>query len=93
MYVSGPCIYPTEKLKQLKLQSKRVSINAEISIKLLYSGCTFFEISGSMERGKVGSNAISLKNLLDVGISFIKLIIDMKIVNRKLYNKKLSRIK
>ena len=91
-YISGPCIYPMARLKQLKLKSKRLSIVSEISIKLLYSDCTYCEVSGNMQRGKSGSTTISLQNFLEVTISFIKLLIDIKIINRKLYNKRSVRI-
>ena len=86
-YISGPCIYPMKKMKELKLKSKRLSIAAEISIKLLSLGCTYCEVSGHMQKGKIGSNAISINNLLEVSISFLKLLIEIKIKKRRLYNK------
>ena len=81
-----------DKLKRLKIKSKRISYVAETSIKLLLSGCTYHEVSGHMQRGKVGSSTISIRNLLDVVSSFIKLLIDTKLLNKKLFNKKSDRV-
>ena len=91
-YISGPCIYPVEKLKKLDLKSKRFSIVAELSVKLLCLGCTFYEVPGYMKRGKVGSSAISFNNLMDVIISFVRLFIDIKIISREVYNKTPVRV-
>ena len=91
-YISGPCIYPMVKLRKLSIKSKHISYVAEISIKLLLSGCTYHEISGYMQRGKEGSSTISIKNFFDVIISFIRLLIDIKIINKKLYSKKFKRL-
>ena len=82
-----------EKLKKLDIKSKRFSIVTELSIKLLFSGCTYYEVAGYMKRGESGSSSLSLKNLIDVIISFIRLLIDVKIVNNKVYNKTPMRIK
>ncbi len=82
-----------KKVRELKHKSKRFSIVAEISIKLLGSGCTYCEVSGHMQKGKLGSNAISIKNLLEASISFTKLFIEIKINNRNLYNNVPVRIK
>ena len=91
-YVSGPCIYPMEKLKKIRINSKRSNFVAEITIKLLLQGSTYHEIAGKMQRGKVGSTGISIKNLLDVIISFLRLFFDIKLIHRDLYSKFPKRI-
>ena len=73
-YVSGPCIYPMEKLKKIKINSKRTSFVAEITIKLLLQGGTYHEISGKMQRGKVGSTTISIKKFIGCYYFIYKII-------------------
>lgn len=91
-YISGPCIYPTKKVRGLKLISKRFSIVSEITTKLLLLGCTYHEIPAYMQKGEEGSTAISIKNLLDVCKTFTMLLIEIKITNRKLFCQNPSRI-
>ena len=86
-YINGPCLYPLGMLREIKIVSKRFSIVSEVSIKLSKLGCSYYEIGGYMKRGVVGSSAISLENLIEVVISFIRLCIDVKFINRKVYNK------
>ena len=91
-YVSGPCIYPTERIKKIKINSKRTSFVAEITIKILLQGGTYHEIAGQMQRGKVGSSSISIKNLFDVITSFLRLFFEVKVLRRDLYSKLPTRL-
>ena len=91
-YVSGPCIYPMEKLRKLDIKSGRFSIVAELSIKLLHLGCTYYEVPGYMQKGTIGSSAISIKNFLEVCGSFVRLMIEIKISNRRIFNRRPRRI-
>jgi glycosyltransferase involved in cell wall biosynthesis len=91
-YINGPCVLPLDKLKETPLFSKRFSIISEIAVKLLHSGCSYHEIPGYMQQGVDGSSAVSLRNLMEVFVSFIKLVIEIKITSRSKYNKVPHRI-
>lgn len=91
-YINGSCIYPTQKIRQLDLQSDRFNIAAEMTTKLLLSGCSFYEIGGYMQTGESGSSAVSMRNLWEVVTSFIKLVVEIKVTKRNLFNKKMNRV-
>jgi glycosyltransferase involved in cell wall biosynthesis len=91
-YINGSCIYPTQKIRQLNLQSDRFSIAAEMSTKMLLLGCSFYEVGGYMQTGETGSSAMSFKNLIEVIVSFIRLFIEVKITKRAVFNKKINRV-
>lgn len=91
-YIHGPCIYPTEKIRKLNLKSKRFSILSEMNVKLLCSGCTFYEIPGYIQTGAEGSTALSLKNLMEVIIAFFRLVWEVKFHNRLCFDKRPIRI-
>jgi len=90
-YINGPCIFPTQKVRELDLQSDRFSIAAEIKTKLLLSGCSFYEVGGYMQTGESGSSAVSISSFFEVVVSFIRLFVEVKITRRKYYNKKTHR--
>jgi len=91
-YINGPSLYPTEKIRQLNIQSKRFSIAAELTTKLILSGCSLHEVAGYMQKSGVeGSSAISLKNLAEAIITFIKPIIEIKITKRHIFNNQTNR--
>jgi len=91
-YINAACVYPMDKLKQLDLKSTRFAIVAEVTVKLLRTGCTYHEYPSFMERGTDGSSAVKLKNFWEVCVSFVRLIFDMLIVNREKYNHKPVRM-
>mgnify|MGYP002725518279 CR=1 FL=1 len=91
-YINGPCVLPIKKLRELDLYSDRFSIAAEMAVKLLHSGCTYYEISGYMQKGADGSTAVSFKNLFEVCTSFIRLVVEIKLTGRNKYNKPPERI-
>lgn len=91
-YVSGPVIYPTAKIRELDLKSKRFSIAPEITTKLLLRGCTFCEISGYMQTGQEGSSALRLKNLAEVIKTFFGLVLEIKVMKRRFYSYSPKRI-
>lgn len=84
-YINGPCIYPTAKLKGLHLKANRFSIIVEATLKLLKSGCTFFEVGGYMQKGLAGSTSLSFNNFREVFTSFIRIFYEIKIKHRKNY--------
>ncbi|NQU67563.1 MAG: glycosyltransferase [Candidatus Marinimicrobia bacterium] len=91
-YINAACVYPMDKLKQLELNSTRFAIVAEVTVKLLRTGCTYQEYPSFMERGADGSSAITLKNLFEVCLSFVRLIADVLIINRQKYDHRPVRI-
>ena len=91
-YIMGPCIYPTNKLRELTLKSNRFGIISEITTKILLLGSTFHEMPAYMRVGAKGSTALSVSNIIDVCLTFVRLLLETKIINRRVFNKKPSRI-
>ena len=92
-YLNGPTVYPTEKLKALKLRSKKFSICAESTIKLLRSGCTFSELSGYMQTGIEGSGSIRFSNLVEVALTFLGVLYDIHVKDRHFFNFRPRRVR
>lgn len=92
-YINCVAIYPTKKLQKLDIKSRRFSIIAEVNIKLLCSGCHYYEIAGDMQTGLDKSTSIKLKNIIEVIVTFIKLVYEIKLTNRYLFNRRPIRIK
>ncbi len=86
-YINSPCLYPTARLRELKLISTRFSIAAEITIKLLKTGLTFCEIPGYMQTGLKGSRSLSIRTLAEVLATFCKLFYEIKIEKRQQFSK------
>ena len=91
-YINGPAIYPTAKLKELTLHSRKFSIIAEINTKLLTQGLSFMEIPGYRQNNDEKSPAVSTGSLLETIITYIKLIYIVKIKHKELFNKVPKRI-
>jgi len=91
-YLNGPATFPTRKVKELELRSQRFSIMAEMKTKLLLSGCSFHEIGGYMQTGESGSSAVSFSSFIEVVSLFIRLFFEVKITNRKYYDKLPHRV-
>ena len=91
-YINGPAIYPTKKLKELTLQSRKFSIIAEINTKLLTQGLSFMEIPGYRQNNDEKSSAVSIGSLLETITTFFKLVYAVKIKHKKLHNKVPIRI-
>lgn len=85
-YLNGPTVYPTEKLRALKLRSRKFSICAEATIKLLRSGCSFAELSGYMQTGVEGSGSIRMSNLREVIVTFLGMLYDVHVKDRRLFS-------
>ncbi len=91
-YINSPCIYPTERIRSFKLNSKRFSVIAELTIKCLRSGCSYHEIPGYMQTGVEGSCALKLKSFFEVVATFLKLIREIKLSHNLHFNKRPVRI-
>jgi glycosyltransferase involved in cell wall biosynthesis len=91
-YINGPCVYPTDQLRKIELKSNRFSIAVESTIKLLRSGATYYEVSGYMQKGLAGSSSLSFRNFVEVVVSYLRLIYEVKIAGRSVYNKFPTRV-
>lgn len=77
VYVNGPAIYPTEKLRELNLHSTRFSIVAEINVKLLRQGVSFVELASNRQVGMEGSTSGSWQSLLETARVYLQLVADV----------------
>ena len=91
-YINSPCIYHTKNVKDLYLHSKRFSIISEINTKLLLSNITYCEVPTFFSLSLRNRKTITMKNLYDVVLSFLKLFFEIKIKSKSLYLKKSTRI-
>lgn len=93
MYITGPFLTDTERLRKLTLISTRFSCVAETILKLLMSGCTYHEVAGYMNMGKKGSSAVSAGNLWEVIRMYLVLVYVLLWRDRHLYNKAAVRVR
>ena len=91
-YINAPAVYPAKIVKNLKLKSNRFSIISEMITKLLHSDLTYCEIPAFFASSLRKRKTVTLKNLIDVISSFIKIFIDIKITNKDQFIKKSKRI-
>ncbi len=91
-YINGPCVYPTDRLRRLDLRANRFSIVVEATIKLLCSGSTYYEVAGYMQNGLAGSTSLSLRNLVEVMRSYLRLVYEIKFAHRADYAKRPRRV-
>lgn len=93
-YVNAPSIYPTAIMKSLPLHSQRYSIIAETTVKLLRSGCSFAEVPGFLQNPNRGRKrrTVTLKNLNEVVRSFLRLCVEIHVVDRRRYDKTPRRV-
>ena len=92
LYVNGPAVYPTEKLKQLNLRSTRFSIVAEINVKLLRQGLTYVELPSNRQVGMEGSTSASWRSLLETARVYIQLFADVHFREPQRYAKRPVRL-
>lgn len=92
IYVNCIGIYPTKVLRETIIRSDRYNIAAELNVKTLLQGYSYYEVGSYMNPTAQKSSALKLNNLFDVFISFIKLFYEVKIVNRDKYSKQPVRI-
>ena len=91
-YINGPCLYPTAELRGLELVSNRFTIPAEINVKLLRRGVSFFEVVGFRQTGLAGSQSLSFRSLAEVTAVFIHLCWQIHWKNRQLYRRRPRRV-
>lgn len=91
-YLNGPGTFPTRLLRDMDIYAHQFSIIAEMRVKLLLQGCSFYELPTYMQTGTEASSALSLKNLKEVILTFLYLVTEIYLVNKTKYNKSPLRI-
>jgi glycosyltransferase involved in cell wall biosynthesis len=91
-YINGPGIWCTSRVRNLNLKSSRFSIISEINVKALRTGSTFIEVPGYFQATDKDRSTITIKNLYEVVKSFIVLMVDVNLINRKKYSRRPSRV-
>jgi glycosyltransferase involved in cell wall biosynthesis/8-oxo-dGTP pyrophosphatase MutT (NUDIX family) len=91
-YFNGPCVYPVARLRELELFSNRFSIIPEMNIKLLRQGASFLEIPGYRQTGLEGSTSLSLRNLRETMVAFLRLFYEIHLRHRSTYRASPRRV-
>ncbi len=79
-YYTGPCVYPTDVLQQLKLIADGSTIVPEILLRMVKSGRTYVEIPLQPQPRTGGSTkTFRLSNVAAVGLSLLNLFWDIQI--------------
>jgi glycosyltransferase involved in cell wall biosynthesis len=92
IYVNCIGTYPTALLKEIAIHTRRHGIAAELNVKTLLQGHSYYEVGSYMKPMAQKSSAISFSNLADAIISFIKIYFEVKIRNKNKYNKSPKRV-
>lgn len=93
MYLNSVCLYPTKKIQKLDLFSRRYSISAEMTIKLLRRGCEYYEIPGLyLLSGQKTSTSLSLRNLFEVVTTYLRMVYEISVSQKDIYCNKPRRI-
>lgn len=92
LYVNGPAVYPTGKLRRLQLHSTRFSIVAEINVRLLRQGVSFVELPSNRQVGMEGSTSVSWYSLLEAARVYLQLFIDVHFKEPARYAKRPVRL-
>lgn len=73
-YINGNSIYPIKLLRELNLKDNGYGIFAEVLVKALRKGVTFYEVAGYTNPDLMNSQALSLRNLGKVVFGFLRLV-------------------
>lgn len=85
-YIHGTPIYPTSLIRSLKLSSSRYAIFSELAVKALRKGLTFCEINGEYQANVRKSSAVKLKVLVDVCITYLRVMYEIHFLKRGEFN-------
>tara|TARA_Y100000310_G_C20463368_1_gene706411 strand:- start:56 stop:796 length:741 start_codon:yes stop_codon:yes gene_type:complete len=93
-YYTGVVLYRSDLIRKIDVKSHGATYQAEILTKLLRSGSSFMEIGIKQTgNGSGSSNFFNLTNVFGTTKTILSLFWDIRIKNRRKYNKKLTRIK
>jgi hypothetical protein len=76
----------------MDLRARRYSLHGEINAKLLRQPITFVEIDGYMNPSVVKSSALSLKNIIEVVRSYLRLCLEIFVAHPEKYSSKATRV-
>lgn len=91
-YLNGSGVYNLAMLRQINIVSNGYFICAEMNLKLLFSGASFYEIGVYLKQNTTKSNAIKMKNLVSIMYHFIRLFLEIKLIRRSQFWKKPRRV-
>jgi len=91
-YINSPALWPIAKLREMDLRARRYSLHGEINAKLLRQPITFVEIDGYMNPSVVKSSALSLKNIIEVVRSYLRLCFEIFVAHPEKYSSKATRV-
>lgn len=91
-YINGNTIWPTQLLRDCDIRARGYSIMAETNVKMLRRGVTFMEIPGEMNKSATKSQAIKLKNFIEVIGTFCRLVWQVHFSQKEAYSHPAKRI-
>lgn len=91
-YINGNTIWPTQLLRDCDIRAWGYSIMAETNVKMLRRGVTFMEIPGEMNKSATKSQAIKLKNFVEVIGTFCRLVWQVHFSQKEVYSHPAKRI-
>ena len=91
-YIQGPALYNKSKLKKISIKSSNISSHSEMAIKLLHSNITYCEYPYNRVRYSEVDRSVTIKSFLNVTFSFLRLLLEVKLTNKKLSITKSKRI-
>jgi len=91
-YINGNTVWPTQLLRDCNIRARGYSIMAETNVKMLRRGVTFMEIPGEMNKSATKSQAIKLKNFIEVIGTFFRLVWQVHFLQKETYSRPARRI-
>ena len=91
-YINGNTVWPTQLLRDCCIRARGYSIMAETNVKMLRRGVTFMEIPGEMNKSATKSQAIKLKNFVEVIGTFFRLVWQIHFSQKETYSRPARRI-
>lgn len=91
-YINSPAIYPSKVIKEFNLKSKKFSIIAEMTTKALHQNITYTEIPTTFKASLRKRQTVTISNLVEVVISFTKLLFEIKFFSKSNFKYKAKRV-
>lgn len=91
-YINGNTVWPTTLLRECGIRARNYSIMAETNVKMLRRDVSFLEIPGEMNKAATKSQAIKVKNFVEVIATFFRLIWEIHVSHRATYSHPARRI-
>jgi hypothetical protein len=91
-YINGNPVYPVNELKKLDIRSQSYSVLAEVNIKLLRRGITYYEVEGYVNPDSRKSSALRVGSFIEVILTYLRLVYVIYIKERSFYSLHSTRI-